>query len=475
MATNFLTRSRHGTVYYFRRRVPKQAQTAIGSQFVVQSLKTSERRLAVIRARSLATQTDIIFQRIFMAKQSSPSDGLSIDFKYELDIPGLGKLTIEAEPEERDAVNDAIRTTIEAHGRNAGAQPPSVPQPPSAPQKTLTDAIDEYFRDAQIGPATKATYRSKTNDLKQFFGADYDLVKLDQPEFVRYCDHVKETIKHPTTQGLYISTASSIINWHRESKLGLSAVTTKTLIPRRETPEMDDRDAFTIEQLRFIFENATQYRKITPSKFWVSIVPALLGCRIEEISQIYLKTDLCHDKDHDIWYLKFDALPDPDGVKRKSLKKLASWRNTPIHSALVRHGFVDFLLAQKKAGHSRPFEHEWKAYETDTPEGERIIKWSHPISKWGGRELEKILKKHQFDKSKLTYFHSIRHTAKAELGNAGISQNISEAICGREIQGQSADATRYEKLKRNHLRLSVEGIEPGLNKIVAMLDDVLSA
>ena len=163
MAINFLTRSRHGTVYYFRRRVPKQAQAAMGGQFVVRSLETSERRLAVIRARSLAAQTDIIFQRIFMAKKSTSSDGLSIDFKYELDIPGLGKLTIEAEPEERDAVNDAIRTTIEAHGRNAAALLPSVPQMPSAPQKTLTDAIDEYFRDAQVKPSTKANYRSKAN------------------------------------------------------------------------------------------------------------------------------------------------------------------------------------------------------------------------------------------------------------------------------------------------------------------------
>jgi hypothetical protein len=130
MAIDFLTKSRHGTVYYFRRRVPKQAQTAIGTPFLVRSLETSERRLAVIRARSLAAQTNIKFQRIFMAKQCSPPDGLPIDYKFELDIPVLGKLTIDAKPEEQNAVNSAIRTAIEAHGRTVNAQLPNVPQLP---------------------------------------------------------------------------------------------------------------------------------------------------------------------------------------------------------------------------------------------------------------------------------------------------------------------------------------------------------
>jgi hypothetical protein len=113
MAIDFLIKSRHGTVYYFRRRVPKQAQTAIGSPFLVRSLETSERRLAVIRARSLAAQTDIIFRRIFMAKRPSPPNGLSINYKFGLDIPRLGNLTIDAKPEEQDAVNSAIRPAIE--------------------------------------------------------------------------------------------------------------------------------------------------------------------------------------------------------------------------------------------------------------------------------------------------------------------------------------------------------------------------
>jgi hypothetical protein len=70
MAGKFLKKSRHGTIYYFRRRVPQAARHVIGRQVYVQSLETSDRRLAVIRGRALAAQTDSIFQRIAMATRS---------------------------------------------------------------------------------------------------------------------------------------------------------------------------------------------------------------------------------------------------------------------------------------------------------------------------------------------------------------------------------------------------------------------
>jgi hypothetical protein len=85
-------------------------------------------------------------------------------------------------------------------------------------------------------------------------------------------------------------------------------------------------------------------------------------------------------------YLVFDGRPDPDGVMRKSMKKASSWRRVPIHTTLIRHGFVDFLLSQQVAGFQRPFEKEWKAREVKSELGQ-IIKWSHYISRWEGREL----------------------------------------------------------------------------------------
>ena len=127
-------------------------------------------------------------------------------------------------------------------------------------------------------------------------------------------------------------------------------------MPKRDTPESDDRDAYTPELIQLVFNNAARYWRSNPRKFWASIAPAFLGCRIEELSQVNLKTDFVKDDVANIWCFIFDVRPDADGVTRKSLKKLASWRRVPIHEFLVRHGFTKFLVQQRKAGHTRPFQ-----------------------------------------------------------------------------------------------------------------------
>ncbi|MFC3472149.1 hypothetical protein ACFOHT_20200 [Massilia oculi] len=155
-----------------------------------------------------------------------------------------------------------------------------------------------------------------------------------------------------------MTTVATFLNWYRVRSAGLPTLTTKTLVPKRDSPESDDRDAFSLEQLGFVFENAKQYRRNNPHKFWVSIAPAFLACRIDELCQIHLKSDLVNDEETGIWHLIFDGRTDPDGVVRKSMKKVSSWRHVPIHSALVRHGFIDFSQNQKKTEFQRPFEKE---------------------------------------------------------------------------------------------------------------------
>jgi hypothetical protein len=470
MAAKFLIKSRHGTIYYFRRRVPEAAQPVIGRRVLVRSLETSDRRVAVVRGRALAAQTDSIFQRLAMTTNSNAPDGFTFNYEMKLDLNELGipsSLYVNAEPEEQDAVNSAIKTALEAAAERGN----KISRPsPQRPQRSFSAAITEYFDKSQTKPQTRATYRSKLHHAEKFFGDAKDVLEIDQANFVGYCEHVLETVPNITSQGHYMTTVATFLNWHRVRTADLPALTTKTLVPRRDSPESEDRDAFTLEQLGLVFENAKQYRSNNPHKFWASIAPVFLGCRIEELCQIHLGTDLVNDDEAGIWYLIFDGHPDPDGVVRKSMKKASSWRRVPIHTSLVQHGFVEFLRSQQKAGFQRPFQKRWAPREVKSSLG-HIIKWSHYISKWGGYELRAIAARQGFDAERLAYFHSMRHTFKRILGDAGVSSEISEALSGRRYAG--ADAERYEKLKFNHRRLSLEGIEPGLSVLSSMLDEVL--
>jgi hypothetical protein len=125
-----------------------------------------------------------------------------------------------------------------------------------------------------------------------------------------------------------------------------------------------------------------------------------------------------------------------------------SLQTSDRRSALVRHGFIDFLRTQQLAGFQRPFKKEWKPREVKSELGQ-IIKWSHYVSRWGGRELDAVAVSGGFDAKPLAYFHSMRHTFKRVLGDAGVSSEISEALSGRRYAG--ADVERYEKLKQNNV------------------------
>lgn len=222
--------------------------------------------------------------------------------------------------------------------------------------------------------------------------------------------------------------------------------------------------------MRAIFENAFKYRFREPYKWWSTLAVAFMGCRIEEICQVNLTTDFLHDKELDIWYFKFDERPDSDGKTRKSLKKLTSWRQMPIHSALVKHGFINYLQAvSKRKKDSRPFENGW---QPRIEEQSKIIKWSQYATKWGGRELRKLSDKGLIDLGEKTYFHSMRHTVAKLMLEAGISTDISEAIAGRS--SGAGEQERYGKIKNNYELLSRDGIEKALNPLVEVLESVIN-
>ena len=231
----------------------------------------------------------------------------------------------------------------------------------------------------------------------------------------------------------------------------MTTLTSTTLLPQKNTPDFEDRDAFSHDQLRAVFNNAKQYLESNPYNFLASIATVFLGCRVEELYQIHLKTDLVNDPIKKIYYFHFDGRPHPDGVTRKSMKKVSNWRNVPIQSALVRHGFIDFLQKQLDDGFERPFQKEWKPRIVDSELG-KIVKWRHHVSRWGRRELQAIAYLEKFDVTDLTYFPSMRHASRAILGSADVSTEIAEAISGRRYA--SADAERYEKRKQNRARLS---------------------
>ena len=331
--------------------------------------------------------------------------------------------------------------------------------------KPFAAAVVEYLG-AQRKPTTRRTYKGHLAHAQAFFGEDKDIRLIEQAELAAYSRHALKDIPNSTTAGFHITTLCGMLNLFRSQEGWGPELRTKKLVQKKDTPDSNDRDAFTLDQLAVVIQSAAKFRSKEPHKYWVTVAAAFLGCRVEELAQINLLTDLHQDDATGIWYFDLNGTADPDGVVRKSMKNKASWRCLPIHSSLVEHGFVDYLQAQVRAGYSRPFESGIGAL---VGRDDGSMKWSHYITNWGGRELKKLRASGAISdpNNKLAYFHSMRHTFSITMRRAGVSPEIVEAALGHAYAGSERE--RYDKLKYDPVQLSREGVEAGLNCLVSVL------
>ena len=99
MASNFLQRSRHGSVFYFRRRIPNDLCAAGLPRQIFRSLQPTDRREALVRARALAVQSDQLFNRVRLMTKKKGSMRTDYAIEFELDDYGrVSGVKIDAEP-----------------------------------------------------------------------------------------------------------------------------------------------------------------------------------------------------------------------------------------------------------------------------------------------------------------------------------------------------------------------------------------
>ena len=137
---------------------------------------------------------------------------------------------------------------------------------------------------------------------------------------------------------------------------------------------------------------------------WLPTLALYTGARLEELGT-----------------LTVGDVRERDGVRFlfiKDGKTAAARRKVPIHSELIRLGFLDYVEARG----SRPDAPLFPKIGTSASDEEA----TSPFSQWWGRAARKVVP----DKRKV--FHSFRHTAKLALRNAGVDKTLRDAVMGHE-------------------------------------------
>lgn len=421
MARNFLTSSRHGTVFYYRRRVPDDLRAIVGRPYLVKTLKTSDRREAIILARAYAGRTDEIYQQLRAMKKNKP-DGFQADYTIMLELGDLGeprKLTVQGEPHETDAINSAVGKILQnLPNAPASAQPFQLP----APGITAATLLDDFFREGIGAERWKNPETARKHDYDPVWrkfsvhvathGLTVDAARAYRAEVLaqtsaqatkqRDLSHIHAVMLHGVDQHGLDEKILRQLKMPKIGRLKKSAMKTSYL-------------PFTSTELKLLF-NSNAYSECSfkkPSLFWLPLLALYTGARLEEIAGLHLSSFIIKDG--------IPAILLSDEVTTDGGKNSYALREVPIHKELTQAGLIRYVEQLKAEGHVRLFpeigeaarDGYGKRASTDFTEYRRSV----GVGKEKG------------ERSRLV-FHSFRATLAGEFYKHGIDGDLSRRLTG---------------------------------------------
>ncbi|MEO5690120.1 MAG: site-specific integrase [Burkholderiaceae bacterium] len=152
--------------------------------------------------------------------------------------------------------------------------------------------------------------------------------------------------------------------------------------------------------------------------YWIPLLGIFTGARVGELCQLEVADIETVDG---VASLHITDLGDT-----KTVKTSASRRLVPVHSELIRLGFLDYVDAIKQAKSTSL----WPALKlAPTKPSNYFSAWFKTI-----RAVE--------DEKELPDFHSFRHTVRSKLASAGVAEPMIDVLCGHEVTG-STGAKKY--------------------------------
>jgi len=188
---------------------------------------------------------------------------------------------------------------------------------------------------------------------------------------------------------------------------------------KEPTHPKDQRDRFSNEEIKRMFSEVEPWasnNRTKPENFWINLIGAFSGARLGEICQLR-SADVYEETDGNATMWVFDINMDEQGMRVKTRNSI---RQVPVHSQLIKMGFLDYVIERRASGK----ELLWDL----TPDTKG--KWSGKMSK----RYAYLFKKMGFSDP----FHSWRHTVSDILmKNADVRKEAQEALVGHALEGES--------------------------------------
>jgi integrase len=312
------------------------------------------------------------------------------------------------------------------------------------PGKPLAEVIKLYFKENKRADRTDGQIKAELERFLQLItgGGERPINLITKADVRTY----KENILHArglslTTCIKHLSNLSVVFKWaEAQGFIPENSNPVRGLSPNKRQAKKQAalRRPFTDEELLKVF-GSTEFRMqrdTHPDRYWLCLICLFEICRREEAGQLNV-SDI--DEQEGIAFIRIT-----DEGEGQALKNEGSKRRVPIHSALVKLGFLEYVQRIKTAGHTRLF-----------PQLKRGANgYSDAVGKWFSRLVTKV---GLIDPALV--LHSLRHGGITKLHAAGAAHSTVEILAGHAaagVQGQTY-------VHRNQLPLAL--LRDGLEKL----------
>ncbi|MDP1673887.1 MAG: site-specific integrase [Burkholderiales bacterium] len=319
-------------------------------------------------------------------------------------------------------VKAQFRATIDRQARQRGeavdtphAEPFVPANPPAAGSRETLQGLFEYWeQQATRKPKTQHEFKTAVGYFAKQHG-NLSADTITKAHIVAFKDAlIGDGLARATVQKKLGALSAILQLAHDNDKIPFNPARGVKVVKMKV--EQKARVSFSKDDLRGIFGSPVFKLGERPrggagdAAYWIPMIALTTGARLGEIGQLRL-ADL--QQEDDIHF--FNITDEGEG---NSVKAVSSRRRVPIHPQLGKHGLFDYVERLKGDGAERLFP-ELKSDKHGTLTGN----WS----KWWGRYMRAVAV--GITDTRKT-FHSFRHTFKDACREAGIGQEVHDALTG---------------------------------------------
>jgi integrase len=389
---------------YYRRRVPQELQAVLGRKVIVESLKTSDPKIAAERIKAMTALLD----RQWSKFQVPGKAGLLAQAQELLHTNGVDYFGRGAEEGPLLAFHDKLEDA-EVNGKLPEPHRTAVQLLKGTFVYSLSVLRDQYV---EARPADKDRCERAFKYLQEYLGADPDFRTLRRPDANGFVKFLQGKEMRTSTVKRYLSPLKAAFSrCIVENELGVDNVFAKVEIPKFGE-DVQDREVYT-EHERKLLLNAIEAHIVRHGHDTlrsILLVVAETGARLAEITGL-AKDDL--RLDGDIPYIALKPHP------WRTLKTPGSTRKIPL-SDRARRSLCDARTASKDAALLYP---QYGNDGADTASA-ALVKWVRSREGLKGTKLG---------------VHSLRHTMKDLLRTVKCPMEASDQILGHATPGMGAN------------------------------------